>query len=324
MTCETAVMAAAHQGTTDATWRPGPEDRDQLAGRVLPLVLGGHLAEFRGLEPGVREDVDVEVLHQFRVNLRRARSLMAVGGGVFPDEELLLLRALSTWMMGVTSPVRDLDVLCAEMPRLGDRVVPELGDGVEALSVHLLARRSGAFDDLVEALDGERYPVLLRRWEVMSTVFRVGGGEPGPDARRLAGPVIDELILRSFERLRRRGRIATRSEDRAAWHDLRKALKRFRYLAASFAPMYPDGPFKRVSKLASRLQDALGQLQDCHVQAEIVEEVGAAEGGRAGLAAGVIADSLHRESETAHARCGELWSDFDRPGLRRQLHDLLE
>ncbi|MBS1837005.1 MAG: CHAD domain-containing protein [Actinobacteria bacterium] len=316
-------MGATKRGSADSAWHLGPSDREQPAGRVLPLVLGGHLQAFRGREPGVRADLDVEGLHQFRVSLRRARSLMAVGGGVFPDEELVLLRALSTWMMGVTSPVRDLDVLCAEMPVLGERVVPELRDGADGLSATLLDRRAVAYIGLLEALDGERYAVLLRRWEVLSTAFRVGGGEPGPDALRRAGPVVDELILRSFERLRRRGRAAMRTEDRAAWHDLRKALKRFRYLVSGFAPMYPEGSFDRGRQRLSRLQDALGRLQDCHVQAEIVEAVGAAAGGRAGLAAGVIADSLHRESATAHARCAQLWSDFDRPGRRRHLHDLL-
>lgn len=305
-------------------WRLGPADRDQLAGRVLPLVLGGYLRTFRGFEPAVRADVDIEDLHRFRVSLRRARSLMAVGDQVFPAEELELLRALSTSMMSLTSPVRDLDVLCVEMPRLGRRVVPELSDGVDPLSAALQDRRAAAFAELIDALDGERYAVLLRRWEVMSTVFRVGGGEPGPDARRRAGPVVDGLILRSFVRLRRRGRAALRSDDRVAWHDLRKALKRFRYLAAGFAPMYPDESFEKVLKQLSALQDELGRLQDCHVQAQIVEDVGAAVGGRAGLVAGVIADSLHRDSETAHARCASLWSDFDRPAVRRHLHDLLE
>lgn len=304
-------------------WRLGPADRDQPAGRVLPLVLGGYLDAFREREPGVRSDVDPEDLHQYRVNLRRARSLMAAGTDVFPSEELVLLMALSSWMAATTSPVRDLDVLLDDFEGLRARIVPELADGADALGEALQQCRADAFAELVQALDGDRYPVLIRRWQAMSTVFRVGGGEPGSDARVRAGTVVDELVLASFRRLRKRGKRAMRSDDLEAWHDLRKAIKRFRYLVASFAPMYPKGSFKKVLGHLSDLQDTLGRLQDHHVQAALIEEVGVDAGGRAALAAGVVSDLLHRDAEAAHAHCRDAWSAFDRPKLRHQLTDLL-
>lgn len=316
-------MAPGVRSDHSAGWRPCPEDRAQPAGRVLPLMLGRYLGELRSREPDVRADLYIEDLHQFRVSLRRARSIMAAGSRVFPEEELVLLRALAAWMMAETSPVRDLDVLAEDLPDLGAKVVPELADGVDLLAVVLGEERDSEHRDLIEALDGERYRVLLRRWEAMASVYRVGGGEPGPDSRRRAGEVVDRLIARSFDRLRRRGAAAVASEERQAWHDLRKAVKRFRYLTAGFVPMYPDGAFDPVLKRLSGLQDALGRLQDHHVQASILEEVGAARGGRAGLAAGVIADSLHRDSHAAQQRCADLWLDFDRPKLRRRLREVL-
>jgi len=300
-------------------WTLGPDDREQPAGRVLALVLGADLATFRSHEPGVRGDADPESLHQFRVSLRRARSLLAVGGAVFPEEELVLLRALSAWMAEATSPVRDLDVLLDELPRLGERIVPELVDGFVGLAASLEDAREESFSALIGALDDDRHPVLLRRWTVMSSVYRVGGGEPGADARRPAGEVVDGLLMQSWKRMRRRGRTAMRTDDRESWHDLRKAIKRFRYLVSAFEPMYPDGSFDRVLDGLSGLQDVLGGLQDHHVQASIVESVGVAEGGRAALAAGVVADSLHRDAEAAHAECCDAWSDFDRPKLRRRV-----
>ena len=318
------MASGAQAGGTTDPWRLGPADRDQPAGRVLPLVLGGYLEAFRDREPGVRVDTDPEELHQFRVNLRRARSLMAAGRHVFPEEELVLLMALASWMANVTSPVRDLDVLLDDLPSLGRRVVPELGDGVDDVVEAFERRRDAAFDELVAARDGERYPGLLRRWQAMSTVFRVGGGEPGPDARRPTGAVADAQVLKAFKRLRKRGKLAMKTDDLDAWHDLRKAIKRFRYLIASFAPLYDKGSFDKVLRHLSDLQDTLGRLQDHHVQAALIEQTGVEEGGRAALAAGVLADSLHRDAEQAHAHCRDAWADFDRPKLRRRLHALLD
>jgi len=317
------MTAATAVGNEDQEWSLGPADRAHPAGRVLPLVLDGYLDRFRRHEPGVRDDADLEELHDFRVTLRRTRSLLAAGRRVFPQEELTLLRALATWMAGVTSPVRDLDVLLVDLPTFTARISPELSDGIDPLRDALVARRNVAFEALIEALDGERYPVLLRRWQAMATVYRVGGGDPGPDAGRPAGDVADELILRAYRRTRRRGKAAMATGDRPEWHDLRKALKRFRYLVNGFAPMYEPGAFTGVQRQLSDLQDTLGRLQDHHVQAALVEEVGAAACGRAALAAGVVADAMHRDAEVAHAHCREAWASFDRPRVRRQMKELL-
>jgi CHAD domain-containing protein len=226
-------------------------------------------------------------------------------------------------MAGVTSPVRDLDVLEEDLPALLSRVVPELGDGVAPLRQALLERRAGVYAELVEVLDAERYPVLLRRWQAMASVYRIGGSDPGPDASRPAGEVVDELVLRSYRRMRKRAKVAMAGDARDEWHELRKALKRFRYLVAAFTPLYPPGSFTKVSRRLSDLQDTLGRLQDHHVQASLLEEVGVAVGGRAALVAGVVADSLHRDAEVAHAHCRDAWSSFDRPGVRRHVRDLL-
>ena len=201
--------------------------------------------------------------------------------------------------------------------------MPELADGLDPLRHALSARRHESFAALMDALDGERYPVLLRRWQVMGTVYRVGGGDPGPDAARPAGDVVDELILTSYRRMRRRGRVAMATDDRAEWHDLRKSLKRFRYLVAAFSSMYEPTAFTKVQRRLADLQDTLGRLQDHHVQAALIEDVGASEGGRASLAAGVLADALHRDAEVAHAHCRDAWHEFDRPKLRRHMKDLL-
>jgi CHAD domain-containing protein len=214
-------------------------------------------------------------------------------------------------------------VLLVDLPGHAARISPELSDGVEPLREALVGERQECFGALVAALDGERYPVLLRRWQAMATVYRVGGGEPGPDAGRAAGDVADELILKAYKRMRRRGKTAMATDDRAEWHELRKALKRFRYLVNGFAPMYEKSAFATVQHQLSDLQDTLGRLQDHHVQASLVEEVGAGRGGRAALAAGVVADAMHRDAEVAHAHCREAWTTFDRPKVRRHMRDLL-
>ena len=66
----------------------GPEDRSQPAGRVFALVLDAQLVDLRRHEPAVRRDEDPIHLHDHRVALRRARSLVSAGRDVFPDAHL--------------------------------------------------------------------------------------------------------------------------------------------------------------------------------------------------------------------------------------------
>ncbi len=304
-------------------WSMSPLDRDQPAGRVLALVLEAHLEEFRSREESVRAGEDAEDLHRYRVVLRRTRSLLSAGGSVYPAEELELLEAMTAHLAALTSPVRDLDVL---LEHLGDwiaEVTPRLHAGGQELREQLASSRAAARAQLIAELDGEFSQVLVRRWQAMASVYRVGGTESGPDVRRPAGEVVDEMILASFKRLRRQGRRARRSSVDAEWHRLRKRVKRFRYLLAAFEDLYEPDTFDRVLEELADLQDGLGELQDHVAEAGHLIVVGEAAGGRGALLAGALVDHLDAATPGARRHCRHAWDHFDRPKVRRHLREAL-
>ena len=298
-------------------------DREQPAGRVFALVLEGFAAEFRRHEPGVLADEDPEELHDLRVAVRRARSLLRVAQGVLPEPDRLRLRDDLRWLGDLTSPVRDLDVLAGDLPGLLERVQPPLRSGTDGLTAALWAARSLAVDRLHEALRSERHAEVVRRWHLTARVHVLGDAVP-PSARRPAGEVASQAILRSERRLHRAGRVAARSDDLEHWHDLRKALKQFRYVLGALAPLFPPGAFTGVRGELPELQDVLGRLQDRHVQADLVGRLGLDAGGDAALLAGAVADRLHRDVERAHRRCASAWRHLERSDLRRRLRSELD
>jgi CHAD domain-containing protein len=81
--------------------------------------------------------------------------------------------------------------------------------------------------------------------------------------------------------------------------------------------------FRSVRRELPDLQDLLGGLQDHHVQAELLVRVGTSAGGEAALAAGVLANRLHRDVHRLHRRCAATWRSFDESApmvrLRREL-----
>lgn len=305
-------------------WLLGPEDRDQLAGRVFAVVLDSQLSEFNSHESGVRAGDDPEDLHAYRVALRRARSLFAAGVGVYPPEELELLDALVVRFARQTSTLRDLDVLLEEFDDRVEGIAPELRDGAVDLAAELRADRQLSQRALVAEIDGELHSTLLRRWQTMGTVYRLGGSEPGSDSMRPSGQVIDEAIRRAMHQLRSAGRKAAGSDEVARWHKVRKRLKRLRYLLAIFGPLYGDGAFEDTLRQMRKLQNRLGELQDGVAQVTLIADAGAAAGGRAGLTAGALCESAHREGSGEIDRCEAMWAEFDRPRTWRRIRSRLD
>jgi len=315
----TATAVAAPSGG----WQLGPEDRTQPAGRVFAMVLSAQLDDLRRHEPAVRADLAPVHLHDLRVALRRARSLNSAGKAVFPTVPRRELAAGMKALADRTAEVRDLDVLLAAIDARLDGVSPELRDDTRLLVAALQLRRSTARTTMDQALDGDGYQALLRRWQQLGAVYRVGRDEPGPLARRPTGDVVDEALMAAFQRVRAAGRTAHATDALEDWHELRKRLKRLRYLVVAFAPTYPADSMAPVVTRLRRLQNVLGRLQDHATEIELIESVGVAVGGRAALAAGALADQLHRATAEDLERCLGAWERFDQRQVRRSLRSAI-
>jgi CHAD domain-containing protein len=311
------------QDPSDRPWVLSVADRGQPAARVMALLLEAHLEQFRRREARVRAGEDPEDLHKYRITIRRTRSLLAAGKKVFPPEELALLAAMTEQLALLTSPVRDLDVLLADLDTMADEVAEPLQDGLLPLREELERRRGEARAELTAALEGDFAGVLHRRWQAMASVYRVGGSEPGPDALRPIGHVADRAVRSAYRRLRTAGRRALASQLDEDWHVVRKRIKRVRYLLMDVEPLYPEGCFDRVLTELAELQDGFGELQDHVASVTHLESAGLAVGGRAALLAGALIDRMTNRTPEARRAAAEAWERFDRPKVRRHLRQAL-
>jgi CHAD domain-containing protein len=304
---------------------PGPVDRDLPAARVVATTLERYRSDARAEVPGMLAG-DVEALHQYRVAMRRARGLLTGAKGVIPADRRREASGRLKEMGDLTSPVRDLDVLLEDLPgRLG-AVGAEPGQhAVEALRGVLARARVGPYRELCAAVADERGAQLMAAWARAAEVNMVGSR--GERALRPAGSVADADLEAAWRRCRRAGDVAAASDDLEHWHDLRKALKRFRYQLESFAPMYTGTALRRVRRDLRSLQDTLGHLQDGRVQQVLLGEAAAAaerhgEEGAAVLARALTA-RLEADLDATHRRCAEVWARFDTPRTRSDVERLV-
>jgi CHAD domain-containing protein len=227
--------------------------------------LASYLAEQRNklhaMEPGVRE-FDADAVHDMRVAIRRLRATLRTFRPLLDAARSERLRSELRWLGGVLGTVRDGDVLAERIGATLAELPPELVVGPVAARVRqrLTAGTAAAREELVAALDGDRYRVLLDSLDAL--VATVPTHVP---SKRLRG--------RARRALRRADHTLDAADEDTALHEARKAYKRARYAVELLEPVAGKRARRLVRRLTA-LQDMLGTHQDAVVASQVLREYG--------------------------------------------------
>ena len=283
---------------------------DVAAGRVLiPLA---DIAEAN--VQGTLDDVDTEFLHDLRVSVRRARSVLRELAGVHAPAPRARLRRELKWVQAVTGPLRDLDVQLLEW----DDVATGQADELAPLRGMLERRRARELVRVRRALRSRRFAAALEAWRALASA-------PPSDEPRAALPieaVAADRIRRVYRKMVRDGsRIDADSPDEDL-HELRKRGKELRYLLELFGSQFPSDVVKPLVRALKDLQDVLGRFQDRSVQTEMLREnadelAALRDGPGAVLAAGSVISRLEADKRAARLRFAERFGAFASPAQRK-------
>lgn len=237
----------------------------QAARAILAHLVG---VMHRNL-PGLREDLDTEFLHDFRVSVRRSRSLLAQLKDVFDRDTTVLLKEQLKTIGAVTAEVRDLDVYLLREPAYTALVPPFLEPGIVQLFRNLKRKRRLAFGRLVKALEGEAFRSALAGLDGFSE-----GGSGDVAAGGAGGMPIIALaktaISRRYDQIVKHGRRIGADSPDERFHELRLECKKLRYLLEFFAALFPPKTMAALIRQLKQLQDNLGELNDLKVQQEFL------------------------------------------------------
>lgn len=215
---------------------------------------------------GAIADLDSEFLHDFRVAVRRTRSLLSELKSVFPTAALQRFRAEFGWLGALTSEVRDLDVYLLKFETYRGMVPEPLRDAMHPLHEFLVRRqRLAQRDHLAPALRSARYRKLHRQW-LRFLDAPLAARPLARDATRPIVAVARQRIWRTFKRVLREGSAIDRASPHEDLHELRKTCKKLRYLMEFFQSLFPAEEILALVKELKRLQDNLGDFQDLDVQ----------------------------------------------------------
>ena len=245
------------------------ERADQALGRLLQYLLS--IMELN--EEGIREDLDTEFLHDFRIACRRSRTLINQVRDVLPAEQKEHARTVFAWLSEITGPYRDMDVFLLDLERLIADAGLQADAGALADLRHVLeAERRTARARLLRGLRSKRYERFKNDWRnVLETAAR--GGLDAPASGESAKTVADRNIWRVYKKILKDGTRVDPFVDTVALHELRKRAKKLRYLLEAFQTLYPADEMQEAIGILKKLQDNMGEIVDAAVQSETLQHI---------------------------------------------------
>jgi CHAD domain-containing protein len=266
--------------------------------------------------PGTLDDIDSEFLHDYRVALRKARSVLRELRHVFPQKRLAPLRDELKWLQTATGERRDLDVYVLDFEQLRALVPEQQQADLDPVKTVLERRRGVVHTAMLKDLDGRRARAAMKSWATLTERLTIDPATDRPAASRPIEQVAAEAISKVYKRMLKLGRAIDADSHPEDYHELRKQGKELRYLLELFAkPLYDDAVVKPMIKALKRLQDVLGRHQDRETQAQMLrglaDQVNTLAGGpQALMAMGVLVQRLEDEAAVARAEFFDSFKQF--------------
>jgi len=281
------------------------------AREAVRSILSGMLAKARRHESGVIGDLDSEFLHDYRVCLRKVRSVLSLLKGVYPEDLRIGWSARLGALARRTNHLRDLDVYLGAREEFEKLLPPSLHGGLGALFGRLASERHGAWEEVARYFGSPEYAAEI---DDLGRAF--GPGTDYPESPR-GGVAIAPLAARGFARRYRKVSVfadgMTPDAPSSAIHTIRIQCKKLRYLLEFFGRFFPQDSRDPLASELGRLQNRLGDFNDLAVQQryllDLVPDAGG-DGASMTRAIGGLVAVLHAEHEDLRSEVLESLAAF--------------
>jgi CHAD domain-containing protein len=241
--------------------------------KAVKTLLSEMLDVMQTNEDGIRDDIDTEFLHDYRVATRKTRSMLRQVKHVFTQRAINKFNKQFSWLGTLTGPARDMDVYLLKFDDYRRMLPADLQEHLDPLHRLLEKKRQTAYKKLVRTFDTKHYRDFMDGYRE----FLQG---PAPrsttavNAQRPVKLVADERIWKVYKKAMKEGSAINEASPAEELHELRKTFKKLRYLIEFFQSLYDSKAVKRLVNAMKAIQDNLGNLNDFHVQAEALKSFG--------------------------------------------------
>jgi len=228
-------------------------------------ILRSSLRVIKINEDGVKKDIDIEFLHDFRVAMRRTRSVLSQVKGVFPEDVTLRFKQDFASISKISNELRDLDVYLYAEKNFKEMLPDTMQSDIDPLFDYMRQKRVTALKNVVDGLDSAYYSQVMRDWEA----FLNEPAANSPTAFNAAVQIKELAQKRIYKKYRyiiKRGREILENTQDEQLHSLRIECKKLRYLLDFFQSLFPGETMAILIQQVKKLQTNLGDFNDLSVQ----------------------------------------------------------
>lgn len=227
-------------------------------------IISTYLSVARANEGGIRADCDSEFLHDYRIAMRKIRSVLSLFKGVYEQDQTIDLKARFVDLMAPTGRLRDLDVYLQEKQRFYDLLPQTLYSGLDTMFGMFSEERNREKTKLTDHLHSIKYAdeisslakLFAKRKKLRS----------GPTAALKVDGYACNLIWKRYRKICKIGGAIAPEMPDVEVHALRIHCKKLRYLMEFFSPLFAKPEFKDLLRPLKHLQDNLGLFNDYSIQ----------------------------------------------------------
>jgi len=278
-------------------------------------------------EEYVKQDIDTEFLHDFRVSIRRTRSALSQIKYVFSAEATEHFKQNFATIGGISNQLRDLDVYLLDEQTYRAMLPAVFQQDIDPLFDYLRQKRSISLQDVIAGLNSFDYSRVLKEWGA----FLNTPAEESETAVNAAMPIINLARQRIYKRYRNIVKVGQRilkdTQDEQL-HALRIECKKLRYLMEFFASLFPPKKINTLIKQLKNLQNNLGDFNDLCVQEEYLLNIASeipVTGGKSDkilLAIGSLVETLDKRRAAVRGEFAQTFTTFAAPENKKLFKEL--
>lgn len=297
------------------------------ADEATKIILRSALRVIKINEDGIKKDIDIEFLHDFRVAMRRTRSVLSQVKGVFPEDVTLKFKRDFAAISKISNDLRDLDVYLYAEKNFKAMLPDTMQSDIDPLFDYMRKKRVTALKDVVDGLNSTYYTQTLTDWEA----FLNEPAANSPTAFNAATPVKELAQKRIYNKYRyiiKRGRQILENTQDEQLHSLRIECKKLRYLLDFFQSLFSGEKIEILIKQVKKLQTNLGDFNDLSVQEEYALAtttqlpIQDSESRKVFVAVGRMIGAIQQKREQVKNSFAQIFTDFatiDNQELFREL-----
>jgi CHAD domain-containing protein len=293
---------------------------------VLLEIFSSLLSIARWNEEGIIKDIDTEFLHDYRVSLRKLRSVTGQLKGVFPAHLTEAWKKQIGDLCRRTNALRDFDVYLLSRRHLENMLPEELRGGLDSFFEELKAERHLEAARVAEFFRSDTYKNHIA--SLQDTWGSAHSMDATPNSTRPILEVAGERILKRFRLIRKISKSITPETPDPVIHSIRIDCKKMRYLLECFGHLFPAETVDPLARQLAKLQNRLGRYNDTSLQQDyLLQHAGRhLESGdtRLALSLGGLIGSLHHEHAALREKLCATLDQFSRGANARRATSLLQ